>query len=51
MTENDAVNNAVKEQIAQLRAELNALVEELGLDDCKVLEFSRKLDLLILELL
>ncbi len=50
MSEDKADVADIKEQIVKLRAELEALVEELGLDHHKVLEFSKKLDLLILEL-
>ena len=50
MFENNTVTSAIKEQIAELREELYALVDEFGLDHSKVLEFSKKLDLLILEL-
>jgi hypothetical protein len=47
---NNMLDSAIKEQIVELRAELYVLVDELGLDHSKVLEFSKKLDLLILEL-
>lgn len=47
---NDTLNSPIKEEIAELRAELYILVDELGLDNTRVLEFSKKLDLLILEL-
>lgn len=50
MFTNDTHNSAIKEEIAELRAELHILVDELGLDHSKVLQFSKKLDLLILEL-
>lgn len=40
---------AVKEEVAELRTELYTLMDEFGLGHSKVLEFSRKLDLLILE--
>lgn len=49
MSEN-MFNSAIKQQMAELRAELYVHVDQLGLDDSKVLEFSRKLDLLILEI-
>lgn len=50
MLDKNADEAEVKEMIARMRDELNALVEELGLDHQKVLELSKKLDQLILEL-
>jgi hypothetical protein len=51
MSENNTEASDIKKRIAELREELSELVEEYGLDHHKVLEFSKKLDLLILEML
>ena len=50
MFEHSTSNSVIKNQIVELREELYILVDEFGLDHSKVLKFSKKLDLLILEL-
>lgn len=45
---NDMDNNKLDEMVSRLREQLYSLVDEYGLNNNKVLEFSKELDELIL---